>query len=89
MQKDYPVQIDLIEPRKEWRNQQQINESFAVHHKISTEIKSFSKAALLGAVFKLKFWQSFFHQFNLRESIRGSDLFRNNWLYDHALHSDA
>ena len=134
MQKDYPVQIDLIEPRKEWKNQQQINESFAVHHKISTEIKSFSKAALLGAVFKLKFWQSFFHQFNLRESIRsgavqakftplmqqydvicfhylstpvlwlhqfvpagkkiiysfwGSDLFRNNWLYDHALQSDA
>ena len=53
MQKDYPVQIDLIEPRKEWRNQQQINESFAVHHKISTEIKAFSKAALLGIQIKI------------------------------------
>jgi len=134
MQERFPMEIDLIEPRKEWKNQQQINESFRVHHKINTEIKSFSKAALMGAVLKRKFWETLFQNFSLRESIRsgavqakftplmrqydvicfhylstpvlwlhrfvpagkkiiysfwGSDLFRNNWLYDHALQSKA
>lgn len=70
MQEDFPMEIDLIEPRKSWPNQQQINESFGVHYKISTELKSFSNAECLGALFQPKFWKAFLKTFNLRESIR-------------------
>ena len=70
MQEDYPLHIDLIEPRKEWRNQELINASFVTHHKISTELKSYSKAQQLSSIFKSKFWKTFLQTFNTRESVR-------------------
>lgn len=44
------MEIELIEPRGEWRNQQQINESFTAHHKIRFDLKKFSKTEVLKAI---------------------------------------
>ncbi|HRB24248.1 MAG TPA: hypothetical protein PLZ18_10780, partial [Ferruginibacter sp.] len=52
MQERFPMEIELIEPRGEWRNQQQINESFTAHHKIRFDLKKFSKTEVLKAIFK-------------------------------------
>ena len=70
MQERFPMEIELIEPRGEWRNQQQINDSFTAHHKIRFDLKKFSKTEVLKAIFKPGFWIGYLKSFNLKESIR-------------------
>lgn len=70
MQEHYPFEIELIEPRKEWKNQELIDASFAAHHKIRFDLKLFSKAEMLKAAMNPGFWKYFFQNLNIKEAIR-------------------
>jgi len=70
MQERFPMEIELIEPRAEWRNQQLINDSFTVHHKIRFDLKKFTKVEIFKAIVKPGFWFSFLKSFKLKDSIR-------------------
>ena len=70
MQENYPMEIDLVEPRKEWRNQALIDASFNAHHKLRFDLKLFSKTEWVRSILLPAFWKYFLTTFNLKESVR-------------------
>ena len=70
MQENYPMEIDLVEPRKEWRNQALIDASFNAHHKLRFDLKLFSKSEWVRCILLPAFWKYFLTTFNLNESVR-------------------
>jgi len=72
MQENYPMEIDLVEPRKEWRNQALIDASFNAHHKLRFDLKLFSKSEWVRCILLPAFWKYFLTTFKLKESVRAA-----------------